>query len=188
MTKRCAERGSRWHRRSGGPHAAAPRRRRPPGAGPAARAVRGEGLSVAPPLRRAPRGDRQPLSFAQEGLWFIWHLDPESAVYNVPLAWHMRGPLDATALEVELETVVARHEVLRTLLVQIEGQPFQVVAPPASGLLPRIDLSGLPDRTREEELARGGRGAAGRPSHLSGGPLPRAARGPRADQAAAPRP
>ncbi|HJX28512.1 MAG TPA: amino acid adenylation domain-containing protein, partial [Thermoanaerobaculia bacterium] len=137
-------------------------------------ALRGEGLSVAPPLRRAPRGDRQPLSFAQEGLWFIWHLDPESAVYNVPLAWHMRGPLDATALEVALETVVARHEVLRTLLVQIEGQPFQVVAPPASGLLPRIDLSGLPDRTREEELARVVRAEAGRPFHLSRGPLLRA--------------
>ncbi|MEQ8690369.1 MAG: amino acid adenylation domain-containing protein [Pseudomonadales bacterium] len=55
-----------------------------------------------------------PLSFAQERMWFMHCLAPESTAYNIPLALRMKGKLDKNALRVALQHVIARHEILRT--------------------------------------------------------------------------
>ncbi|MFI5956136.1 amino acid adenylation domain-containing protein [Cryptosporangium sp. NPDC051539] len=83
-----------------------------------------------PRLTRYPRPARLPASPAQQRLWFLQQLDPDSAAYNFPLVARMRGHLDVAALTDALHAVMARHESLRTLLVADEdGVPYQVVVP-----------------------------------------------------------
>ena len=70
------------------------------------------------------------MSFAQQRLWFLDQLEPGSAEYNIPpIVLRMAGPLDEAALRRALETIVARHEVLRTRLVTIDGAGYQVIDP-----------------------------------------------------------
>src|SRR6185295_13169594 len=89
---------------------------------------------------------RAPLSFAQERLWFFDRLAPGSIAYNLPTAFHLRGPLVPAALAAALGEIVRRHEALRTVFAEREGgEPEQVVLPFAGFALPLVDLSALPD-------------------------------------------
>ncbi|GAA2410191.1 hypothetical protein GCM10010191_18690 [Actinomadura vinacea] len=83
-----------------------------------------------PDLLPVARPAEPPLSFAQQRLWMIEQLAPSSA-YNFPLVMRVRGALDGDAFEAALTDVMARHEALRTLIVEREGRPFQRVVPAA---------------------------------------------------------
>ncbi|MFL6196329.1 MAG: non-ribosomal peptide synthase/polyketide synthase [Thermoanaerobaculia bacterium] len=133
--------------------------------------IREEQPAPPPPLQRAPRGGLLPVSYVQESLWYIHLLDPESHVYNVPLAWRLSGPLDIAALEASLDAVWRRHEILRARFVDVEGEPFQEIPASVPFALSRIDLSGLPADGRETELERLIRQEAGEPFDLRRGPL-----------------
>src|SRR5581483_294988 len=89
-----------------------------------------------PALRPRARGERAPLSFAQQRLWLIHQLDPESYLYNVPRAIRIRGKLDLEMLGRALNEVVRRHEVLRTTFVAGEEGPVQNIAPELAIPLP----------------------------------------------------
>jgi amino acid adenylation domain-containing protein len=91
-----------------------------------------------------PRGDTgpAPLSHAQETLWFLNRLAPDSPTYNVPLCTRLQGDLDVSALRLALAAVVARHEALRTAIVEREDGPVQVVAPEVPVELPLIEVAG----------------------------------------------
>lgn len=107
-----------------------------------------------------------PLSFAQERLWFIAQLEPESPAYNMPQAIRFRGGLEPGVLWKALGELVRRHEVLRTVFHVHGGEPRQVLRnrePP----LPVIDLSALPESTREAEGSRLEAEEAARPFDLS---------------------
>ncbi|NIE78623.1 non-ribosomal peptide synthetase, partial [Pantoea sp. Ap-967] len=74
-------------------------------------------FAVAPIFKRDPAEPLQ-LSYAQERQWFLWQLDPSSTAYHIPVALRLRGALDVPALERAFQGVVARHEALRTTLLE----------------------------------------------------------------------
>ncbi|HEY0022711.1 MAG TPA: amino acid adenylation domain-containing protein [Longimicrobium sp.] len=132
-------------------------------------------LPMLPPVVPTDRTGLLPLSFAQERLWFIDRLEPGSATYNIPMAWHLGGVLDEAALERSLGEIVRRHEVLRTVFAEVDGSPVQVVAPFLGFTLPVEDLSGLGEADRGEAVRRRAAEEARRPFDLAAGPLFRAA-------------
>ncbi|GIH19417.1 non-ribosomal peptide synthetase [Rugosimonospora africana] len=103
---------------------------------------------------RDPRLDEVPAAFAQQRLWFLDRLAAGQPIYNVPIALRLRGALDADALRRAFAEIVARHEILRTALVERDGVPMQVVRPAADVPLAWRDLSRLPPRAREREAER----------------------------------
>ncbi len=122
-------------------------------------------------LVRRVHGDRIPLSFAQERLYFLDRLQPGSAAYNMATALRLPGDLDAAVLERALGEVMRRHESLRTVFREADGAPVQVVQPFAGFTLPIEDLSGLDDAESAAEVARRTAAEATRPFDLAAGPL-----------------
>ncbi len=114
---------------------------------------------------------KYPMSFAQERLWFLDQLEPESPFYNIPAAVRLSGPLNIAALQRSLEEVVRRHEVLRARFTTVDGAPVQVVNPSATVDLPVIDLTGLPESERKNKVEELTREEAQRPFDLGTGPL-----------------
>src|SRR5215213_10270499 len=112
-----------------------------------------------------------PLSYAQQRLWFLDQLEPNSAVYNIPDSHYFDGPLNLEALERSLSEIVRRHESLRTTFQTMGGEPVQVIAEAQAQQLEVIDLSHLPEAEREAEAARMANEEAQQPFDLRRGPL-----------------
>ncbi|MBV9624350.1 MAG: amino acid adenylation domain-containing protein, partial [Acidobacteria bacterium] len=112
-------------------------------------------LAPAPLIRPRASRHRAPLSFAQQRMWLIQQLDPESYLYNEPRALRIHGQLGAGVLERALNSVIARHEVLRTTFREDRnGELWQEISPELEIPLPATDLSSHPEPEREEELKR----------------------------------
>jgi amino acid adenylation domain-containing protein len=139
--------------------------------------VAGEEPSESSILRREPRPDPLPLSFAQQRLWFLDRLHPGDPSYNVPAVLEIGGPLRPEALRLALESLTDRHEALRTTFREVDERPAQIVAPHLAVPLPLVDLTALPETgwgARGEELERIVRDEVLRPFDLAAGPLLRA--------------
>ena len=115
-----------------------------------------------------------PMSFAQERLWFLSQLAPESPVYNIPAGVRLVGSLDVATLEKSLNEIVIRHEVLRTSFAKRNGRPVQIVAPSLRLKISEIDLRALPANVRQLEALGLVNENAEKPFDLSKGPLLRA--------------
>ncbi|MFG1644993.1 non-ribosomal peptide synthase/polyketide synthase [Amycolatopsis sp. NPDC049252] len=114
------------------------------------------------------RDARTPLSPVQRGLWFAERLAPGSAEYLVPLALRIGGDLDIEALTGALSALVARHEVLRSRFVEVDGEPAQVVDAVRPMPLPITDVTEVEDFVRSQ---------VDTPLDLENGPVFRAALG-----------
>ncbi|MFP2902660.1 condensation domain-containing protein, partial [Corallococcus sp. 4LFB] len=138
-----------------------------------ARRIDSEGTTApSVPLRRAAtRAASEPLSFAQQRLWLLDQLQPGDASYNLPTALQLSGHLDLEALRRAFESLVQRHEALRTTFHEHQGQPTQRIHAPAEWTLPLVDLSSLPAAQRQEESRRLADEEARRPFDLTTGPL-----------------
>ncbi len=142
--------------------------------GDARRATR-VGPAPAPQGPAAARSGGTPLSFAQERLWFLDHLEGgNGSVYNMAFAVELSGPLDAPALERALVEIVARHEALRTTFAIRDGKPVQVVSPDPTLRLVVVELGSAPPEAQTDEVRRRSGEAAREPFDLAAGPLIRA--------------
>ncbi|MGW4245342.1 amino acid adenylation domain-containing protein, partial [Nocardia sp. NPDC004722] len=99
------------------------------------------------------RPERIPLSLAQQRMWFLNQFDPASAGYNIPIAVRLSGALDVAALQEAVADLIERHEILRTIYPQHDGDPAQLILPVGQGvpdLSPiSIDADSLLDRIAE---------------------------------------
>ncbi|MGX5725422.1 non-ribosomal peptide synthase/polyketide synthase [Metapseudomonas otitidis] len=116
-----------------------------------------------------PLSEREglPLSYAQQRQWFLWQLEPGSAAYNMPTALHLKGELDLGALQRSFDTLVARHEPLRTTFVLEDGQPRQRIHPQGRVDIEHEHLPGADEAQLAEAIGR----EAQRPFDLEHGPL-----------------
>jgi len=95
-----------------------------------------------------------PLSFTQQRLWFLEQLEPNRANYHICIAVRLTGPLNIAALQLAVDAIVARHEILRTNFICKDGNPTQVINPPRAAKLALVDLQGHPLIERETEIER----------------------------------
>ncbi|ALF53426.1 non-ribosomal peptide synthetase [Nostoc piscinale CENA21] len=92
-----------------------------------------------------------PLSYAQQRLWFLDKLNPNSPFYNLLVALRLVGTFNQTALEHSLQEIIYRHEALRTNFITVDGQPSQVIREQGLVSVSIVDLQHLP--TSEKEIA-----------------------------------
>jgi len=138
-------------------------------------AMRAGEKQTPPPLIRVSRerqgGEKLPLSFAQQRLWFLAQIAPNNPFYNYPGAVRLESKSDLETLERVINEIVRRHEVLRTRFEVEQGKPFQVIDEWEPRKLEVEDLTSLPWEEREKEISRRVREEAMTGFDLSKGPL-----------------
>ncbi|AZL74910.1 non-ribosomal peptide synthetase [Pseudomonas oryziphila] len=130
-------------------------------------AILAEGGKAAGAIDTQGRDQALPQSLAQNRLWLLWQLEPASAAYNIPAGLHLRGELDQAALQASFQALVARHESLRTVFDEVDGQAVQRILPSLAFNLQHCDLEGL----EPAEVAARREDEAQRPFDLRQGPL-----------------
>jgi amino acid adenylation domain-containing protein len=123
------------------------------------------------PIAAASTIGELPLSSAQSRMWFLAEFDENSTAYNRANLFRIRGKLDAHALQRAFDEIVARHAVLRTTFHSREGEPVQVVSPPAPVAVAHLDLSEVPAAERMERALAAAIEAANRKFDLTCDPM-----------------
>jgi myxalamid-type nonribosomal peptide synthetase MxaA len=95
-----------------------------------------------------------PTSFAQQRLWFLHQLEPNSSVYNLPYGLRISGNLRVEALQQAFEAIVNRHEILRTTFTTVDGNPMQVIAKSRPIVIPVVNLSEWSEVDRAAQVQR----------------------------------
>ena len=116
-----------------------------------------------------------PASLAQQRFWLLEQLGQGSGAFNIPIRWLLKGQIRPELMERAFSELIRRHDILRTTLIQVEGQPMQRIAPALNIKVQVTDLTGLPEDQRSEEADRLCRENGEQPFELSTLPLLRAA-------------
>ncbi|SIR91538.1 non-ribosomal peptide synthetase [Pseudomonas putida] len=115
--------------------------------------------------------ERQSLSYAQQRMWFLWQLDPQSGAYNLPAAVRLKGELNYQALQAAFTDLVQRHETLRTVFCQDAAGVLRQVVVEADVTVTQLDLSALAVDEREAQVAEEAQAQSLLPFDLEQGPL-----------------
>jgi amino acid adenylation domain-containing protein len=107
-----------------------------------------------PPIKPVAGEGDLPLSFAQQRLWFLSQLEPESCAYNGSIILELEGVLNIIALSDSINEIIERHEVLRTSFVVVDGQPIQQIASKLKINLACVDLSEFSPDAQKTEIKR----------------------------------
>lgn len=118
-------------------------------------------------LVAALRQDEMPLSFAQQRLWIIDRLEGGSAHYNLPVALRLRGAIDVDAIGAAFGGLFARHEVLRTRFVDVDGQARLDIHPASRLELLVFDVPAGPPSERDAWVSERIAEEASRPFDLA---------------------
>jgi len=129
------------------------------------------GATTQSPIVQLPRTGDLPQSLAQNRLWIVWQLDPNSAAYNIPAALRLRGELDIHALTRSFEQMIERHESLRTRFLERDGQALQRIDSTSAFALHQSDFSHVPASEREAQVAQAREADAQAAFDLERGPL-----------------
>ena len=84
--------------------------------------------TLLPAIIKTERPAHIPLSFSQERLWFIDQLEG-TVQYHIPAVLRLKGELNQEALQNTLQAIISRHEVLRTVIGEHNGQGYQQIIP-----------------------------------------------------------
>ncbi len=109
------------------------------------------------PIAPMPREHDAPVSMLQEQFWNIEQVISGTGLFNIPLTIRLTGDLDVAALELSLNHLIQRHEIIRTAIVTADGQPVQRVAPCLELTIAVTDLRQWPEPERSayaHQLAR----------------------------------
>lgn len=120
---------------------------------------------------RCPKCPYYPLSSAQRRLWLHQQLAPDSVAYNIQLVLHLEGDLNVGALEEAFSKVLFRHQVLRTTIDMVDGEPIAVIGPPHHITLQPVHFSVLSNSEGEFRLKQLIMDEAGKTFDLRHGPL-----------------
>ncbi len=140
------------------------------------KAQKGIASNSVPSLKPVDREGQElfPLSFAQQRLWLLDQLDPNTTAYTIPLVLRLRGNVQYEALRNALQEVIQRHEALRTAFIEVDGVPWQKVLPAGTLTMPFDDLSAYALDERKQQARRLIAQQESQPFDLSTGPLLRA--------------
>ena len=122
-------------------------------------------------IPRVEGRDEYQMSHAQRRLYFIQQMDPNNTSYNIPAAIELKGRLEVDALRSAFQTIVNRHDILRTTFHVRDDEPVQRVAPQLELELPDVDLSALGEAERQAQLEMLSQLELETPFSLSEGPL-----------------
>jgi amino acid adenylation domain-containing protein len=136
----------------------------------AAAVAAAERAKLGPALARLD-GAEVPMSFGQQRLWFLDRLDPGNPAYHLSVAVRLLGDLDRPLLQWCIDSIVARHDALRTHFPETDGRPAAAVLPPAPVEVPTTDLCDLPPAEREPRVRALAEEHYRRPFDLVHGPL-----------------
>jgi len=125
-------------------------------------------------IPKVARQELMPLSFAQQRLWFLQQMDPESTAYNLLSAIRLEGNLDADLFERSLHSILLRHEDLRTSFVQYDGSPYTQIEDGSGWKMDRFTLDRQPSESLGQAISRFAKEWTNKPFNLEQGPLLRA--------------
>lgn len=106
----------------------------------------------APPIKPVSRSKNLLLSFAQERLWIIDQLRPDTSIHNMRAALRLKGSLNIAILEQSLREIVRRHEILRTTFTTVNEKPIQVISPNIDIKLSMIDFREIPESEQKIQI------------------------------------
>ncbi len=107
-----------------------------------------------PRLESIDRSSEIPLSLIQQRFWLLDQMEGANAAYNIARAFRLVGKFNFAALQQAIESIIQRHETLRTSFGMIDGKSVQFIAANVPFTFPLVDLQALPQVEQIEEIQK----------------------------------